>query len=784
MRKCWLVLVALLVVLCINACSSSNTGSIPAPDGSGRNSSFAVSAEDGLGTFQPVLRMEEASGLQVAKIYAQQATELEAAYVNLSYDGMSYSPERVEFSDLLGNGEEVLTLALTNVKDVVPIGVAQIAGKGEPVNGDGLLATVYFRSSPFMESRSASDAPNNAINAVDDLKIINQQPGSVTLAWTERNVGDYDNNGEVTISDLTPIALLYGQLVATAADPTWAGLVDGDSNGEINSADITPIGVNFGNRVAGYDVYSDETGSALIGETGTCSCERTTFFINCKSPVQYAYIAETDETTFTVRPVDDVGASATAGIISNVALIVNVPGPPDAPANLVAETGETIGHQTVQLSWDAPAQEDVSGYQIERKASADGDGAWAMIQQVGSKATSYTDTDTALLEVSYDYRVRAKDFTELYSDYSNVASATPFFLPAPSPPVNLTSSNEIPTGNSIELHWDAPMDGTAIRFFVFAKGPGESEFTQIGGTPNGGITSYLHTNLTEFETYEYYVTSVGVGGVQSVPSNTTSNTPSGAAAIEITSLSTDKWTHFADGGDDMPATFTVVTNVPPDSVDWDCSVGSVTGSGATVTYKPPAGTSPQVVTVTCTVHKGTGQAVDSFKQYLTANRIWTAGSGGGKHMEVSGFASVKNPTAPYMDFSSLFEGEGHVVIMTKWGVWCIYCKLEMPDFQSYVAQWKDQGMYVHGLNFWDADGGASWLNANGCPDIDTYIVTQNFTQQWQDNSGITMNVGSAPANLVVDRDGYIRKAQEGSLTYNPASKAATEKLLKELLGVS
>jgi len=98
--------------------------------------------------------------------------------------------------------------------------------------------------------------------------------------------------------------------------------------------------------------------------------------------------------------------------------------------------------------------------------------------------------------------------------------------------------------------------------------------------------------------------------------------------------------------------------------------------------------------------------------------------------------------------------------------------------------WGDQGMYVHGFNNWDADGGAAWLAANGCPDHDTYIVPNSVIDQWVPYCGITQGGSSAPANLIYDRDGYIRKYQAGSLTYSPATKTATEKLLKELLGVS
>jgi hypothetical protein len=635
-----------------------------------------VSQEEGLGSFSPRLDVEEAQGQAIVRVYAEEAVNLEAAYLNLAYDSGTYTPNRVEFTEFIGGADEVLTLALTSLRDVVPLGAAQIAGRGEAANGEGLLATVYFDAAPFVDARSAAGVPQNTLNAVDDLKIIDQAPGNVTLSWTEKNVGDYDNNGEVTISDLTPIALLYGQLVATSPDPVWAGLVDGDGNGEINSADITPIGVNFGNQVAGYAVYTNEGGTELIAESGDCTCDRANFFFSNKVPVAYLYGAESEGTTFTVRPVD-LHSGGSAGVLSNVAKIVNVPGPPDAPTNLVSETGETVGAMSVQLNWTASTHEDVSSYEIERKLSSDGDGAWAKIQQVSASTLGYTDTDPALTEDSFDYRVRAKDLTELFSDYSNVVSATPWSPPPPSPPENLTSTNEITTGNAIELNWDPPGDSSALKFNVYCQGPGETEFSLIGSTPNASITTYLHTGLTEFETYEYHVTSFGAGGVESVPSNTTSNTPSGASAITIESLTTDKTTHYADGGDANPATIEVTTSIPPDSVDWDVApTGSVTGSGTTVTYKPAGGTTPQVITITCTVHKGTSTDVRDIKMYLTSATIKTSLGDDGKFVDWSLEVDYLKPLSQGGDittgsgnFADFFADQEHVVIFDRFELW-------------------------------------------------------------------------------------------------------------------
>jgi PKD repeat protein len=78
--------------------------------------------------------------------------------------------------------------------------------------------------------------------------------GSATLSWYLALQGDYDQNGEVNIADITPIAQNFGN-VGPFAEGSAEAVVDGDGNGEINIADLTPIGQNFGRTANSYNVY-------------------------------------------------------------------------------------------------------------------------------------------------------------------------------------------------------------------------------------------------------------------------------------------------------------------------------------------------------------------------------------------------------------------------------------------------------------------------------------------------------------------------------------------------
>src|SRR5690606_35216820 len=79
------------------------------------------------------------------------------------------------------------------------------------------------------------------------------------------NPGDYDQNGVVTIADLTPLGLHFGQTGPFASDVDVIGIgsypvespADGDGHGEINRADLTASAPNVGNHtLGGYNIYA------------------------------------------------------------------------------------------------------------------------------------------------------------------------------------------------------------------------------------------------------------------------------------------------------------------------------------------------------------------------------------------------------------------------------------------------------------------------------------------------------------------------------------------------
>ena len=104
--------------------------------------------------------------------------------------------------------------------------------------------------------RQASAPPASEASAAQ----LQYDTQSMTLSWGYCCQGDYDQNGEVNISDLTPLAQHLGEASPLGAgEPfpydTIQAVIDGNRDGELGIADVTPLGLNFGAKVTGYNVY-------------------------------------------------------------------------------------------------------------------------------------------------------------------------------------------------------------------------------------------------------------------------------------------------------------------------------------------------------------------------------------------------------------------------------------------------------------------------------------------------------------------------------------------------
>jgi PKD repeat protein len=103
-------------------------------------------------------------------------------------------------------------------------------------------------------AKAVSAPPEGDLNRVNDLQITSNGDTTYTLSWHYKNLGDYDQNGTVGISDITPLAIHFSEAVPLGNTVCIQSVIDGSGNGEIDISDITPIAMNFRRECAGYRI--------------------------------------------------------------------------------------------------------------------------------------------------------------------------------------------------------------------------------------------------------------------------------------------------------------------------------------------------------------------------------------------------------------------------------------------------------------------------------------------------------------------------------------------------
>ncbi|MDQ3022835.1 MAG: hypothetical protein M3R04_00395 [bacterium] len=187
--------------------------------------------------------------------------------------------------------------------------------------------------------------PNQTKNTVADARVVDEG-GTFTLNWTYRNVGDYGSNGEVGISDLTPLG---SHLNKGESSPDWATAqaADGDGNKLITLADLTPIGANLGAQISGYKIYGSQTAggpwSVLLGEVELADASATyprsfSFGLGATPPpfiLLSAYDASGEDWQDGIDPVPaqvnlgtDIPDTNTTVVTGNVGVLIGTPGTP------------------------------------------------------------------------------------------------------------------------------------------------------------------------------------------------------------------------------------------------------------------------------------------------------------------------------------------------------------------------------------------------------------------------------------------------------------------------
>ena len=275
----------------------------------------------GDGTAQFRLELDESGEIVQARIYVDEALDLQAAYVELKYDSRFYSPADVAADGLLASPEELISLSVTDHPGVLAYGEVLIGLDDKPgYTGEGLLATVEFQRTPFEQTRAVAEAPDDNLS-----KTTLRFTDATNTFWYYYSTGDYDQNGETNIADLTPLGRHFGK-TGPFEESSVLSVVDYDSNDIINISDVTGIGIGYGSTVSNYNFYESFdpdneypatnneapkldalTNVPFSGAVGDKSLDRLSFGLNLE--------ATSPGAGYWVRPADDAGDGTPSDLV-------------------------------------------------------------------------------------------------------------------------------------------------------------------------------------------------------------------------------------------------------------------------------------------------------------------------------------------------------------------------------------------------------------------------------------------------------------------------------------
>jgi len=589
-------------------------------------------------------------------VFADGAKNAKQVYLNLNYDAGSYAPTDAKVGDFLG--ADTVKLSVLSQPGVVPIGVAKI-GLKNGVSGSGLIASVTFSKGASAAKRVSGLASADPVNQVDDIWYSHPggDPNQFAFTWTEKNCGDFNNDGEANIADLGPVAAHYGE---TNYPPIWGpGVTD------VNISVLALLAAHYGNKLDSYEVFNSTDGTTYnncddpgapgnplrVNRDGSTPGSTVTNVPGQRVVYTYTYTrTNTSETSFEVG--GWCGTDSSCGVKS-VPASGSAPGQPPQVMNVVAGVGPSVGDGTVHLTWDAVTWATLVGYEVSRKDSPAG--SYGIVTTTGKASTKYD--DGGLLDQDYWYRVRCVANGGVYGPYSTEVQAHPWILVRPPVPTGLTVTLG-PTDGSLNISWNAVtwtgLQGYHVMRSTVSGGP----YTVVHDTDNV-TTTWQDTGLTA-PTYYYVVESYDANA----PSNdSTEKSGSPHYSNQVVSASANKTTFDSS---EPAATFTATTNPPGGAVTWSDNGGGGTWpsgqTGASVTYKVPS--SAKTITISATL----GNTVQFKIISTTFPKTGEQPASKFAYFDVTNLPSTQHPSSPFYPFHS-YVADKKVIWLNSWATW-------------------------------------------------------------------------------------------------------------------
>jgi hypothetical protein len=373
---------------------------------------------------------------------------------------------------------------------------------------------------------------------------------TINLAWTDNAINEIGTWIERSVGTNANYAFLanVGIGITTFTD---TGLVDGTQYYYRLKTFNTGGFSTYSNERSAITTLNSPTGfsattvsSSQISLTWTDNSSSESGYKIERSPVDDQHFTQIAVTGPNITSYNDTGLSeatqyyyrvraynalATSAYSSekNATTLFNIPA---APSNL---TITSISSGTVNLAWTDNSS-DESGFKIQRKQGATG--TYAQIGTVGTNVTTYSDSDSTLLDgTQYYYQVWATDPAG-DSPLSNEVNGITTMRPPTALSATAVSSSQI------NLTWtDNSLSESGYK--IEQSPVDDQHFTQIGVTaPNA--TSYNATGLSAGTKYYYRVRAYNAiaTSIYSSEKNATTlaSIPAAPSGLAITTLLSNK----------------------------------------------------------------------------------------------------------------------------------------------------------------------------------------------------------------------------------------------------
>jgi len=389
-------------------------------------------------------------------------------------------------------------------------------------------------------------------------------PTSMTVAaWIKPSAAGTQD----IVKKLTVSAGFEFSLSATAAGQNVFFRLNNDSSGRINSVMVYPTDGTWIHAAATYDGTTLRMYINGI-PNGTPVPYTTGINLGNSNSLTIGGIA----TRYFTGGLDDVRVYSRALSASEIAVLASSTPPgdvttPATPTNIIP----TAGDSKVGLTWTAPADPDVAGYNIYTSTSTPVD---TTTPENGTLITTESYTVTGLTNGQlYYFILKAVDTSGNASPVSSEVSASP--IGDTTPPTAPTGLSAMASNTTVSLSWAANTETDLAGYNIYrSTTPGVPLTSPINGGTLVSGTTYTDTGRANGQIYYYVITAVDTGGNQSGASNEVNATPiagnyalqfdgtndyvtfGSAAGLGVTNFTLETWFYWTGGGTTMTTSST------------------------------------------------------------------------------------------------------------------------------------------------------------------------------------------------------------------------------------